>query len=631
MDAKTLIKKVVSKIKESVPQKVRSLIADIHRQSIKHVTFVGITGSAGKTTVKDMTAFILNVFAPCHKTYLSFNTANALPATIWHTKKNHRYCVAELAAYGPGTMDESVRIFKPDIAVITCIEKEHYAAYKSMDALAAEKEKIVLGLSPQGTAILNMDDPQVRLIGERCKRTIIWFGEEPGATLRLIEARSRWPEPLTLVFEYRDKTYEVRTQIHGAHMAIPILASLGVALAANLPLEKAISALEQFPPVEGRMQSTAGNDGITFIRDDWKAPYWSINAPLEFLKEAKAPRKIVIVGMVCDVSGDYGPKYKTIAKSCEAFADLIVFIGPHALRAMRGTQNKKNHSLKGFLNIQNAAVFLRKELRPGDLVLVKGTNEQDHLVRLVLDRQKPIQCWTDQCFSQFYCDLCPKLYEPSKYASVAVPVSPQTEVSACAVVGLGNPGSRFYRTPHNVGYRVLDKLAESEGGKWVKHPEGQSCFLNLQGKAVHLFKPGTAMNVSGVMVQRFLTRIGGNLQNTIIVHEDIKLSFGNLRLRSSGSDAGHKGMRSILSVFDTENVTRIRLGVGGLDNTRKAKWYDFGIHKDVRKTRQFVLTRFSREEEKHLMPVIEQAAEIVREYVRGQGKLNPSDDVQGEK
>ncbi|TFH00577.1 MAG: aminoacyl-tRNA hydrolase [Calditrichales bacterium] len=603
-------------IKKIIPLKLKYFIAILHRRRINHVTFIGITGSAGKTTTKDLTASILSVFGHCQKTYLSCNTMDVIPATVWRTRKAHRYCVAELAAYGPGTLDKTVRMFKPDIAVITRIGRDHYAAYKSMEELAAEKGEIVSGLSTQGIAVLNIDDPMIRAIGERCNRRIIWFGKDDGATLRLIEAHSLWPDTLTLLLEYQDKIHKARTQLHGTHMAIPVLASLGVALAADLSLEKAIGALELFQPIEGRMQLTTSDDGVTFIRDDWKAPYWSINEPLEFLKDARAKRKIVIIGMICDVSGDYGPKYKNIAGLCREFADLVVFIGPHALRALRGSQNKKDASIRGFLNIQNAAGFLRNELRPCDLVLVKGTNEQDHLVRLIIDRDKPIHCWTDQCFSQLYCDKCSKLYESSKDTSFVAPVSPQNGPGVPVVVGLGNPGSRFYRTPHNVGYRVLDKIAESEGGNWIKNPEGWVCDLKLQGEAVQLFKPGVAINNSGIMVQRFLARMGSSLQNCIIIHEDIKLSFGNVRLKSNGGDAGHKGMRSILSVFDTENISRVRLGVAGLDNTREAKWFDFEMRKDVRKPKQFVLTKFSREEEERLIPVIEQAAEIVRKCIQ---------------
>ena len=191
------------------------------------------------------------------------------------------------------------------------------------------------------------------------------------------------------------------------------------------------------------------------------------------------------------------------------------------------------------------------------------------------------------------------------------------------IVGLGNQGLLYCHTPHNVGYRVLDKLVKSAGGKWKKYSEGMACTVEIYGKTVHLFKPGTAMNVSGIMVQRFLERTGSNIKNCIIVHEDIKLSFGDMRFKSQGGDAGHKGMRSVLSIFDTEDIIRIRLGLEGLDNKREAKWFDFGMRKDSRKPKQIVLTKFSKKEEEHLMPVIKQAMEVLRNHIKNSWEINP--------
>jgi UDP-N-acetylmuramyl pentapeptide synthase len=398
--------------KQIVPLKFKYLLASLHRKRINHVTFIGITGSAGKTTTTELTATILANFGPCQQTF-QYNMQTAIVGTVWHTNKGHRYCVAELAAYGPGTLDMSVRLFKPNIAVITVIGREHYNTFKSMEAIAAEKEKVVLALSPHGTAILNIDDPQVRSIGERCNRRIIWVGEGEGATLRLREARSRWPEPLTILFEYQDKTYEVRTQLHGTHMVIPVLASLGVALAADLPLEKAILAIAQVQPIEGRMQVMTGDDGVVFIRDDCKAPQWSLDAPLKFLREARAGRKIAIIGTISDSSGDAAKRYKRYCRQFREFADIVVFIGPHAHRALRARQNDNDTTIQGFYSIRDTADYLQTELKKGDLVLIKGSLYSDHLVRLIINRARPIQCWKDQCGVEAFCDKCHKLYEPS--------------------------------------------------------------------------------------------------------------------------------------------------------------------------------------------------------------------------
>ena len=398
--------------KKFIPLKLKYLIASLHRRRLNHVTFVGITGSVGKTTTTDLTASILANFGHCQQTH-DYNILTAIVGTVWHTHKGHRYCIAELAAYGPGTLDKTVRMFKPDIAVITRIGRDHYSAFKSIVAIAAEKAKVVLALSPHGTAVLNIDDPLVRSIGERCTRRIIWFGEDVAATLRLRGARSNWPEPLIMLIEYQDKTYEVRTQLHGTHMAISVLASLGVALAADLPMEKAILAIAQVPPPEGRMQVFTGNDGVVFIRDDLKAPHWSLNAPLEFLREAKADRKVAVVGTISDSSGDANKKYKKICRQIREFADLVVFVGPHAHRALRARRNENDTAIQGFTNIRDAATYLQSELRRGDLVLIKGSHKADHLVRLIINRSHPIQCWKDKCDVGDFCNKCPTLYKQS--------------------------------------------------------------------------------------------------------------------------------------------------------------------------------------------------------------------------
>jgi len=404
-------------MKKFIPINLKYLIARLHRRRLNHVTFIGITGSAGKTTTTNLTATILTNLGP-HQQAFENNTIGSVAGRVWYTRKHHRYCVAELAAYGPGTLDIYIRALKPDIAVVTVIGRDHYSAFKSMTAIAAEKEKVVLALSPQGTAVLNIDDPQVRLIGERCSRRIIWFGEGVGANLRLIEARSLWPDPLTMLVNFENKTYEVQTQLHGTHMAIPVLASLGVALAADLPLEKAILAIAQVQPPEGRMQVVNGEDGVVFIRDDHKAPLWSLNAPLKFLREARADRKVAVMGTISDSSGDNNKKYKKICRQIRDAADLVVFVGPNAHRALRARKDESDATIQGFSCIRDAATYLQTELRRGDLVLLKGSHKTDHLVRLIINRSHPIQCWKDKCDVDF-CNNCPKLYKTPTFCGVS--------------------------------------------------------------------------------------------------------------------------------------------------------------------------------------------------------------------
>ena len=591
----------IGRLRRRLKRRVRYYLALLHRRKLDQLTFVGITGSAAKTTATDLSAAILGQFGRCQKTH-EFNALGDIVRTILKTGRAHRYCIAELAATGPGTLDSPIRIFKPDVAVMTVIGRDHYSAYKSMEAIAAEKEKVVLALPPEGTAVLNIDDPLVRAIGERCTRRVIWFGEGEGADLRLLEARSRWPEPLTLLVAFEDMTYEVRTQLHGVHMVTPVLASLGVSLATGIRLEDAVRVLAEVPPPDGRMQVVAGADGVTFVRDDWKAPAWSLDAPLRFLKDAKADRKVAVVGTISDMTGDNGLKYRKIARKVREYADLAVFVGPHAHRAVRARQNEKDTSIQGFPNIRQAADYLQSELRKGDLVLLKGSHNADHLVRIVFDRTTHIGCWKDQCEKKIFCNRCPRLYAPSGSAAFhrLMDINPGQE--RFVVVGLGNPVASLRDTGHNAGCRVLDALARDAGSLWKREAEGSVSSMVLGGRTIRLFKPGAAMNSNGDMMGRFLERMGGAPQHCFIVHDDADLFLGDVRFKAEGGDAGHKGMRSVISALGTVAIPRVRIGIRRFNDKSKAQ--------------SFVLPKFSSNEEAALSRAVEKASEILKKRLR---------------
>lgn len=581
-----------------------------NRRLRTNVTVVGITGSAGKTTTKDLCSAILSEFGPCESTFRSENGRFQVAQTIFGLRKQHRYGVVELSAGRPGYLDFSLQLVKPNIGVLTVIARDHYSAFKSIEAIAAEKGKIVSALPENGVAVLNIDDPMVRAIGERSARRIIWVGKSPEATLRLLEARSFWPEPLTLRIQYQGRSYEVQTRLHGTHLALSVIAALGVAIGANLPLENAIEALKKVESPEGRMQIVQSDDGVIFVRDDWKAPLWSLIAPLDFMKQATAKRKVLIIGTLSDYSASATKVYPKTAKQALDIGNLVVFVGPHAHRALKANVDQPDRVLRAFSTIGEAAAFLREGLHPGDLVLLKGSHKADHLVRLLIDRTGSVHCWKDKCDRSIFCGGCPDLSKPSGSPLTASQV-PDMEAQgdqqsralrhangASVLVGLGNPGERHHNTPHNIGYRTLDYLCEAAGGAWTEEPEGLVSQVTLDGVPVALLKPATYMNRSGDPVLRFLNRIESPLSRCIIIHDDLDLSFGDVRLKMSGGDAGHKGVRSVVSALGSGEFRRVRVGMRRSDDRRRAL--------------ELVLADYSPSEESMVRLALEKAASIAR-------------------
>ena len=169
------------------------------------------------------------------------------------------------------------------------------------------------------------------------------------------------------------------------------------------------------------------------------------------------------------------------------------------------------------------------------------------------------------------------------------------------IVGLGNPGPEYQGTRHNVGQRVLDVLAERLRGTFSR--EGDTVFASVRwrGDTVHLVKPQAFMNVSGPVVRRALARLRAEPFELVIVHDDIDLPLGTIRIRMKGSHGGHNGVRSVLETLATEEIRRVKIGVG-----RPEHKGDVPDH---------VLTGFEPEEAEAVAKAVELAADRVLELL----------------
>jgi peptidyl-tRNA hydrolase, PTH1 family len=133
---------------------------------------------------------------------------------------------------------------------------------------------------------------------------------------------------------------------------------------------------------------------------------------------------------------------------------------------------------------------------------------------------------------------------------------------AHAVVGLGNPGPEYRGTRHNVGQRVLDALATQLKKAWRRDGQAMVAHASWRGEPLHLIKPVTFMNVSGPVVAAALRRVDADTGDLILVYDDIDLPLGSVRVRIKGSSGGHNGVRSVIEALGTEDLRRVKVGVG---------------------------------------------------------------------
>ncbi|AYF72915.1 aminoacyl-tRNA hydrolase [Nocardia yunnanensis] len=172
------------------------------------------------------------------------------------------------------------------------------------------------------------------------------------------------------------------------------------------------------------------------------------------------------------------------------------------------------------------------------------------------------------------------------------------------VVGLGNPGSEYERTRHNVGFMVADVLAERVGGRFTVHKKSGADLLEarLDGRKVLLAKPRTYMNLSGRPVAALAKFFSVPATEVIVVHDELDLPFGQIRLKRGGGEGGHNGLRSISQALTTKDYLRVRFGIGRPPGRQDPADY--------------VLKPFSAPERKEVPVIVEQTADAVELLLR---------------
>ena len=171
------------------------------------------------------------------------------------------------------------------------------------------------------------------------------------------------------------------------------------------------------------------------------------------------------------------------------------------------------------------------------------------------------------------------------------------------IVGLGNPGSEYEKTRHNIGFMVVDQMAQDASASFKKGRNAAvETNVNIAGHSVILAKPLTFMNNSGSAVAGLMNYYEINIDRLLVIMDEVELPFGRLRVRKQGGSAGHNGMKSIIQHINSQEFARLRIGIG----TQYAK-------KDMSK---FVLSNFSRNEQQELDLIVGKSVDVVHSFIR---------------
>ena len=344
------------------------------------IPIVAVTGSNGKTTVKEMLASILKATGGNDSvlaTAGNFNNDIGLPLTLLKLRSNHRYAVIEMGMNHAGEIEYLTRLTRPDMALINNAGSAHLAGLGTVEAVARAKGEIFLGLSPEGIAIINADDLYAplwrQLIGTR---TVLDFGLDQNVAIH-----AQWQptdDGAHMVVTTPQGKFSAQLRVPGAHNVRNALAATAAAVALQVPLHAIARGLENFAGVVGRMQRKPALHGAHLIDDSYNANPASLRAALKVLMQS-AGKKILVLGDMGELGDD------AVRMHSEAGAEAH-HMGVAKLLAMgeltRHTVQHFGANATHFERLEDLLEELEKNLDANTTLLVKGSRFM-HMERVV--------------------------------------------------------------------------------------------------------------------------------------------------------------------------------------------------------------------------------------------------------
>jgi UDP-N-acetylmuramoyl-tripeptide--D-alanyl-D-alanine ligase len=348
---------------------------DAWRRANPGTRVVAITGSAGKTTTKELCAALLGSVAPCHATAGNLNNRVGVPAVLLELEPRHRFAVIEVGMSLRGEIATLAGLVRPDVAVITNIGLAHAGGVGgTLDDVAREKGALFEGVRPPGVVVANADDAAVEAQLVRAPRAhVVRFGRSAAATYRLVAREALGPEGSRVTLERPGgPPVSVVLPIPGEAAAVDLAAALAAADAAAPGPVDPVAGLVALAPIAGRMQVRRAR-GLTILDDAYNANPGSMRAALATLGECRGQRRVAVLGEMKELGPAAEREHAALADAVVAAGvSLLVSCGGLADVLARGvTSRDVEVVLAG--SAAEAARATSERVRPGDVVLVKAS------------------------------------------------------------------------------------------------------------------------------------------------------------------------------------------------------------------------------------------------------------------
>jgi UDP-N-acetylmuramoyl-tripeptide--D-alanyl-D-alanine ligase len=345
---------------------------------LPELTVVGVTGSSGKTTTKDQIGQVLARLGPTVAPAGSLNNELGLPHTALRADAGTRFLVLEMGARGIGHISYLCGIAPPRIGVVINVGVAHIGEFGSVEAIAEGKAELVEALPPGGLAVLNADDPLVRSMAARTRAEVLLVGEAADADLRAADVTldERGRPSYTLIAP--EGSVRVGLALTGAHQVGNTLAAAAVARAAGMPLADLASALGDLRSASTRRMDVYDRaDGVTVIDDSYNANPASTAAALRAQAAlGGGRRRVAVLGYLAELGEHERDGHEQVGRlAAELGVDRLVVVGTAAKPIHDGAVAVAQWGGESVhvTDQEEAVALLQREMRPGDVVLVKGS------------------------------------------------------------------------------------------------------------------------------------------------------------------------------------------------------------------------------------------------------------------
>ena len=342
------------------------------------VGVVAVTGSVGKTTTKEMTAAVLGAKGETLKNAGNFNNEIGLPLTVLDLTAEHRFAVLEMAMRGPGEIDRLAEIAQPDVGVITNIGISHIERLGSVEAIARAKGELLGRLRTSGTAVLDADGEWWDFLRGLAPCRVVGFGfseraQVRGSDLTLDEVGC---PTFKVTAEGISEPVRFRLAAPGEHNAANALAAIAAGLCLGVRPEQAAESLRACALPEMRMNVSISRAGVTVIDDTYNASPASMAAALRLMRTLRGNRKIAVLGDMLELGDQTSTAHFEVGElAVQSGAQLLLAVGERAAGMAEGARSAglADQAIAGLRQSDQVAEMLKPMLRPGDVVLVKGS------------------------------------------------------------------------------------------------------------------------------------------------------------------------------------------------------------------------------------------------------------------